>query len=331
MLRLPAFEYAVPRDLAEAVALKAEAGAQAMFIAGGTGLLPNLKRRQHDCRLVIQLGQLAELRGISLDTDGALRLGAATPLATVAGDPRLQGGWGALARAAASVATPILRNMGTIGGNLCLDTRCNYYDQSFAWRKAIGFCLKKDGDTCWVAPSSRRCWAVQSADSAPVVVALDGLIDVIGPQGPRTIAAHDFFLEDGIDHLAKRPDELVTALRLPPAAEGRSTYLKLAQRGSFDFPVLGVAARIDLDRDTGLVRQARVVLGAVSSAPLVVEQASSALIGHRLEAETIAAAAEAAWKRARPLDNTDQVFAWRKTVVRPTVRRALQQLAAGGP
>jgi 4-hydroxybenzoyl-CoA reductase subunit beta len=329
MLRLPAFEYAVPRDLAEAVALKAQAGTRAIFLAGGTGLLPNLKRRQHDGRLVIQLGHLPELRGISLDTDGALRLGAATPLAAVAGDPRLQRGWPALARAAASVATPILREMGTIGGNLCLDTRCNYYDQSFAWRKAMGFCLKKDGETCWVAPASRRCWAVQSADSAPVVVALEGLIDVIGARGPRTIAARDFFVDDGIDYLGKRADELVIALRLPALAASRSTYLKVAQRGSFDFPVLGVAARVDLERDSGVVRQAQIVLGAVASAPLPVPRASAALVGHPLEPGTIAAAAEAAWRSARPLDNTDQVFGWRKTVVRPTVTRALEQLTAG--
>ena len=146
-----------------------------------------------------------------------------------------------MSKAAELISTPLLRNMGSIGGNLLLDTRCNYYDQNYEWRKGINFCMKKDGEICWVAPSSPRCWAVQSSDSAPVMVAIGAKVKLISSSGERLLPAADLYNDDGIRYLNKRPDELLTEIHLPPTNGWRATYWKLRRRGSFDFPVLGVA------------------------------------------------------------------------------------------
>jgi 4-hydroxybenzoyl-CoA reductase subunit beta len=215
--------------------------------------------------------------------------------------------------------------MGTIGGNLCLDTRCTYYDQSYHWRKSIDFCLKKDGTTCWVAPGSSRCWAVSSSDCAPVAVALGAQVRLVSARGERLISAAELFRDDGIRYLTRGPDEILAEVLLPPQDGWRSTYLKLRRRGSFDFPVLGVAAA--LREEDGLVAEARLVLGAVGSSPTDVSSRVQPLIGQKATAELIDQVAEAAWRDARPLDNTDLNYAWRKRVSRVYIRRALREVA----
>src|SRR5438132_5688471 len=185
MLRLPPFQYLAPRSLDEAATALAEDGPKAMVVAGGTDLFPNMKRRQQEPQVVIGLRAIRELRDIR-PTDGLLRIGATATLDTVATHPLVREQFPALATAARLVSTPHLRRMGTLGGNLCLDTRCTYYDQNYHWRKSIDFCLKKDGAICWVAPNSPRCWAVSSADSAPVGVALRAQPKLISANGQRT-------------------------------------------------------------------------------------------------------------------------------------------------
>ena len=215
--------------------------------------------------------------------------------------------------------------MGTIGGNLLLDTRCNYYDQNYEWRKGINFCLKKDGDTCWVAPGSPTCWAVQSSDLVPLMVALGAKIHLVSTLGERVITAAGFYNNDGISYLHKRPDELLAAVELPPLNGWRAVYHKLRRRGSFDSPVLGVAARLDVASD-GTVTDAKIVLGGIAPAPLEMADAQSKIIGLPLTADSIEAAAESAYNKARPLDNTDFVMNWRKQMARVYVRRALTAL-----
>ena len=217
--------------------------------------------------------------------------------------------------------------MGTLGGNLCVDTRCNYYNQTYWWREAIGFCLKKDGDICWVAPGSSRCWAVSSSDTAPVLIALNAQVRLIGPAGERTVPVHDLYCDDGMRYLGKRHDEIVTHILLPPAAAGLvMRYVKIRRRGAFDFPILGVAVALCID-DAGLCTEARVVLGAVASAPLLASRAAAVLVGQRLTPEVIDAAAQAAFQPAKPLDNTDLTLSYRKKMVRVHVARVLRQLA----
>lgn len=323
MLRLPPFEYLTPRSVEHAVQLFEEHAPDALYVAGGTDLYPNMKRRQVEPKFLIGLNGLTELHGITNGNGVAIRAG--TTLNRLADHPTIRQNYPALATAANLVSTPQLRAMGTLGGNLCLDTRCNYYDQDFWWRKALGFCLKKDGDTCAVAPGSARCWAVSSTDCAPVVIALDGQVRLVGPRGERVIAAQDLYRDDGIQYLGKERDELLTEILLPPADGMKSVYLKLRRRESFDFPILGVAAALRFAAN-GEIEYARVVLGGVGSRPLECAETSQRLLGQKLTREVIDAAAEAAWKPARPLDNTDLTHSYRKKMTRVYVARALEAL-----
>ncbi len=328
MLRLPPCEARFPTSIAEAVELKAKHGLEASYVAGGTDLYPNMKRRQQTPYHLIDIRRIPELGRLEVDSDGGLIIGAGVTLTRLIRDEHAAAGWPVLGQAAATISTPILQNMGTVGGNLLLDTRCNYYNQSYEWRKAIDFCMKKDGEICWVAPSSPRCWAVQSSDLVPVMIALDATVTLAGAEGTRTIPAEGLYQNDGIDFLTKQPDELLVSLRVPAMGPARATYQKLRRRGSFDFPVLGVAAWIRPNGGT-TVGAARVVIGAVGSYPIVSEAAATVLVGHALDDDTIDAAARAAAKPAKPLDNTDFTIGWRKDMVAVYVRRALQELRLG--
>ena len=325
MLRLPIFTYLQPTTLHQALKMKEEAGPEGMYVAGGTDLYPNMKRRHQEPKVVISLAGIRALQRVTGGTKGSvLSVGAGITLTRLHTHKKVVKGYPALAEAARLVSTPLLRNMGTLGGNLCLDTRCNYYNQSREWRKAIDFCMKKDGAICWVAPSSSRCWAVNSSDTAPVVIALDAELLLVGPRGERSVPAARFFNNDGIAYLSKQPDEILTEVRLPEQNGWDAVYHKLRRRGSFDFPVLGVAAWVRWEND--LVAEARIVLGAVASFPYENEEASAAIIGSSLEDDTIEAAALAAYKPSKPMDNTDFGLAWRKEMTRVYVRRALEQL-----
>jgi 4-hydroxybenzoyl-CoA reductase subunit beta len=300
------------------------------FIAGGTDLVPNLKRRQFDVSALISLNGLADTRTIDGDAERGLTIGAGATLDEVGRHPTLAGPYRALAQACTSVSTPQVRFMGTLGGNLLVDPRCNYYNQTYSWRKAVGFCLKKDGDICLVARSSPRCWAVSSSDSAPVAVALNGLVTLQGVDGTRQLAAAELYKDDGIDYTNKRPEEVITSLHVP-AADGRMTsaYWKLRRRPSFDFPVLGVA--VALAWDDGVVRVARGALGAVGSHPVDITAYLAPLNGRRPTDDLIAEVANAADKPARPLDNTDLNHYWRKRMTKVYIERALREAAGLEP
>jgi 4-hydroxybenzoyl-CoA reductase subunit beta len=218
--------------------------------------------------------------------------------------------------------------MGTIGGNLCIDTRCNYYNQNLEWREAIHFCMKKDGEICWVAPCSKRCWAISSSDTAPVFMVLEAEVTLVGPEGERRIPVGNLYKHDGIEFTTKRSDEILTKIHVPPADGVRATYLKLRRRGSIDFPILGVAAAVKTAAD-GKVEKAHIVLTAVESAPVEAEKAEQMLVGQRLTPELIQEAAAVAYRPARPLDNTDLTHAYRKKMARVYVARALEELRQG--
>jgi 4-hydroxybenzoyl-CoA reductase subunit beta len=331
MMRLPSFTYRSPRTIREAADFLAAAPDTTMLVAGGTDLLPNMKRRQQTPRTLVGLRQIAELKAIKnghpstgLRAAG-LTIGAGATLADLVRDPRVHRGYAGLWQAAAQVATPHLRNMGTIGGNLCLDTRCNYYDQNYEWRKAIDFCMKKDGGTCWVATSSPKCLAVSSTDTAPALIALGASVTLVSADGTRTLPVADLYRNDGIHYLTRRPTEIVASIQVPPHEGWRSTYWKLRRRGAFDFPVLSIAAAVKLARD-GTVEDVRIVLGAVASRPLEAPDANRSLVGHELDDVAIARAADLAAQPARPMDNTDFALVWRKRVTRDFVTYALREL-----
>jgi 4-hydroxybenzoyl-CoA reductase subunit beta len=323
MMRLPRFRYRTPSTLDEAARILAGEGSDAMIVAGGTDLLPNMKRRQQTPATLVALGGIGALR--SVENGDGLRLGAGSTLTDLVRHPLVRASAPALWEAAAQVATPHLRNMGTLGGNLCLDTRCTYYDQNLEWRKSIGFCMKKDGETCWVAPSSSRCLAVSSTDTAPALVALGAEVTLVSAEGERVVRLADLYRNDGMDYTARRPDEILTEVRLGPTDGWRSTYWKLRRRGSFDFPVLSVAAAARL-ADDGTVEEARIVLGAVSSCPVMAQKATDAIVGGKLTDDAIGEASALAAKLAKPMDNTDFTLHWRKRVATAYVRYALRQI-----
>jgi 4-hydroxybenzoyl-CoA reductase subunit beta len=297
-----------------------------MLIAGGTDLLPNMKRRQQTPKTMVGLRGVAELsRVTSAGASHGYRIGAGVTLTTLVRDDRLRAEVPGLWQAAVQVATPHLRNMGTLGGNLCLDTRCTYYDQTHEWRKAIDFCMKKDGEICWVATSSPRCLAVSSSDTAPMLQALGAGVRLVSASGERELKVADLYENDGMQYLTRRPDEILTEIVLPEQAGWRSTYWKLRRRGSFDFPVASVAASARLDGD-GRVQAIGLVAGAVASRPLSAPGAETLLVGERLSDERIAAAAQAVYAVAKPMDNTDFELVWRKRMVTALATYALQEL-----
>jgi 4-hydroxybenzoyl-CoA reductase subunit beta len=323
MMRLPQFAFHSPDTVQEAASILAGEGERAMLLAGGTDLLPNMKRRHQVPATLVALRGIDQLHRV---TNGSgMRLGAGVTLSGLVRDDAVRERYPALWQAAAQVATPQLRNMGTLGGNLCLDTRCTYYNQSLEWRRAIAYCMKKDGETCWVAPSSSRCLAVSSTDTAPALMALGGRVRLVSKQGERTVELSDLYRNDGIEYTTRRPDEILTEVVLDPAPGWRSCYWKLRRRGAFDFPVLSVAAAARLGSgDT--VEELRIVLGAVASRPLVATGAAQQLIGERLTDSAIADAAASAAKLAKPMDNTDFTLHWRKRVATEFVSYALRDL-----
>ena len=324
MMRLPRFRYFVPTSVKEALRIRAGEGPDAAFVAGGTDLYPNMKRRQQTPKSVIALSRIGVLRRLRAG-ENVLSIGAAVPLSAIERHRRVRRAHPALVHAIEEISTPPLRNMGTLGGNVLLDTRCNYYDQNYEWRQAIDFCMKKDGTVCWVAPGSPKCLAVQSADSVPILIALGASVVLASPDGEREIPLEALYINDGIHYLTKRPEELLTEVRVPTRPGWTASYRKLRRRGAFDFPVLavGVAARLD----DGRVAESRVVLGAVASAPVRAPRAEAALEGRVLEAGSIAEAAEAASGPSKPMDNTDFSFLWRKEMTKKWVAAALSELA----
>ncbi len=322
MLRLPPFRYLAPSTVEQAAYLLAREGEQAMLVAGGTDLYPNMKRRQFTPPVVIGLRGIAALKHISGSPELGMRMGAGVTLTTLANHPVFIEHYAALAIASGSVSTPQLRNMGTIGGNILLDTRCNYYNQTEFWRHSIDYCMKKDGEVCLVAPGSPRCWAISSADTAPVLVSLDAQVRLVSVRGERVIPVRELFRDDGMNPYTRANDEILSEIILPPADGWRSVYIKLRRRGSFDFPILGVAVALRFANE-GTVADARLTLGAVASHPVEATDAVKLMLGQHLTPELIAEVATLASKRSKPLDNADLTINYRKQVTPVYIRRAL--------
>src|SRR5712691_6846837 len=287
MLRLPRFRLIEPRTWSEAAVALRENGATAtdvgrgtpslrvMLVAGGTDLFPNMKRRQFTPEVLVSLGRVRDASNIQ--RNGHLDISAGTTLTAVATDAWIRERYSALAQAAEVVSTPQLRNMGTIGGNICLDTRCNWYDQSLFWRTAEGFCMKTNPDVvCRVATSSPRCLAVASADTVPALLVLGATVHFEDASGAREVPLAELYREDGIRPMAMRQDEVLTDITVPEIDGWRSTYVKLRDRGSFDFPIAAVAAAVRWDGTT--VTEARVAITALGSRPLLVDAAAKPLV-----------------------------------------------------
>jgi 4-hydroxybenzoyl-CoA reductase subunit beta len=334
MLRLPRFRLRRPSTLEEALACLAEAGPAGRLIAGGTDLLPNMKHELATPATLIALSAIRELSGIGRDPDGGLVVGAMTTIAEVAASQDVRAGAPALAQAASLVASPQIRRMGTIGGNVLLDTRCQWYNQTYFWRSAVGFCLKKDGTVCHVVAGGTRCVAAASNDTTPALMTLGASLEVAGRHGRRRVPIDQFWTSDGVRHHRLEDDEILVSIRIPKTPAGhRGAYGKLRDRGSIDYPLLGVAVRLDLD-DGGAVRQSDVVVTALAAAPRRITSADALLKGTRpgtpAFAGQMAAVADRAYGQCHPLENIPGDANWRRDMVRVYVGRTLEAAASGG-
>jgi 4-hydroxybenzoyl-CoA reductase subunit beta len=329
MLRLPPFEYHRPGTVEEAVRLLDELGESALPVSGGTDVVPNMKHGLHQPGHLVSLRHMEELRGVAV-RDGELVIGAGETLAALAAHPLIAEHAPALAAAAGQVAGPQLRNMGTLGGNLCLDTRCTYYNQSYFWRRSLGFCLKKDGDTCHVTQVGRKCVAAHSADTPPVLWVMSATVDLVSASGERSIPVDDFFVADGIFNTVRQPGELLTRVRVPVPTPGtRTGFRKVRQRNSIDFPVLNLAVAVELEPD-GTVRRLRLVVSALGSRPREVTGLEDAA-GRPLDDDAVDMVAERAHQQCRPLTNIIVDPEWRRAMVPVYVRRLLRDVVPPAP
>jgi 4-hydroxybenzoyl-CoA reductase subunit beta len=329
MLPLPIFDFHKPTTLAETMALLAELGEKARIIAGGTDLLPNMKQGLCEPEHVISIQGVSELSGVRFERrdDGSERLtiGAGTRLHAIADSLVVRRVAPALAEAAGQVGGPHHRAMGTLGGNICLDTRCRYYNQTYFWRKSLGFCLKKDGTVCHVVKGGAKCVAAASNDTAPALIALDATLHLLGSKGKRSVPARDFYTADGIANTVLEPGELVIAAEVPLIQHRTSAFEKLRKRGAIDFPLLSVAARLDHEPGrTGALTGADVVVTALGARPRRIRAAAKVTPGTSSErlAETLA---QAAYAECKPLTNLDDEAEWRREMVPVLVRKAVQR------
>lgn len=328
MLPLPLFEFHRPGTLDEAIALLSELGEKARIIAGGTDVLPNMKQGLFDPEHVVSIARLSELRGIHIEPakDGQperLVIGAGMRLAEIAASPDVLRAAPALAEAAGLVGGPHHRTMGTIGGNICLDTRCRYYNQTYFWRKSLGFCIKKDGTVCHVVRGGSKCVAAASNDSAPALIALEGEIHILGPKGERRVPAVDFYTADGVKNTVLEPGEVVVRAAVPALPGRRSAFEKLRRRGAIDFALLSVAARIDLDEsNTTNIKAIDIVVSTLGARPRRVRAASKVQPGASA-ASLPKLMGDAAFAECKPLPNVDEEVEWRREMVRDLVERAV--------
>ena len=329
-MTMPAFRLERPANVAETVRILAAHGPEAMVIAGGTDVVPNLQMKLFSPRVLVDLKPLGGLAGIAYTRENGLRIGAMTTLTAIVHSRIIRDQFPVLASAAGTIAGPLQRNMGTLGGNLCLETRCRWYNQSHFWRGALGGCLKKEGDVCHVAPGGKFCWAAWSGDAAPALLALDAEIEIIGPEGERRLPLGEFYKNDGMDRIALARGEIVTAVHVPPRMAGRrGVYRKLRIRNSIDYPLAGVAVTMDADAQ-GVCREARVAVTAVNPAPLLVKEAGELLTGRRATPELMEEAAHAAIRTGKPLTTSASTPVYRREMLKLFTRRALEELWQNG-
>lgn len=334
MLRLPQFEVESP-DTIEGVVAALQRRPGARLIAGGTDILPNLKHFLDTPPALVSLARVTALRGVVRDdAAGVLRIGAGVTLTQLAEHPEARALFPSLAEAAGGVASPVIRNMGTLGGNVNLDTRCRYVNQSEFWRGAIGGgCLKSEGDVCHVVPKGRNCVAAMSSDNVPVLIGLDATIVLVGPEGRRELPLEEYYQADGIAHTLAKPGEVTVELRVPlPRGPRRTRYVKWAVRKSIDYPLLSAALRFDLAADGphAEVTGVRVVVGVLGAKPRVVTRLDEAL-GKKLSDPAVARiVSEATHAQCKPLENVPYEAAYRREMLRVYTRRAVEAIVAAG-
>jgi 4-hydroxybenzoyl-CoA reductase subunit beta len=326
MMRLPRFEHLFPTTVEEACILLDQFGPIARILAGGTDLLVALKLKNIQPTRLISLKGIDELKGINYQEEKGLRIGAVTPLYRVRQHPLVREHYCALAQAISVLGSPQIQRMGTLGGNLCLNTRCFFYNQSSKWRKHRSVCLKMGGDVCHAISKGKKCLAVFSGDTAPALIALGAKVKLASSKGVRWITVKDLYTGDGKEPIALHPNEILTEIQLPPVTEQVSTYLKYRIRGSIDFPLVGVAAKITFNARWDTCVEAKIVVNAVGPAPVEVREAEPSLKNSLLSHEMIRKAAEMAVAAAHPVANIDSTPTYRRAMAGILTEKALEEL-----
>ena len=325
-MSLPQFKLLRPSSLEEAIGCLEKYAGNIRVLAGGTDLIPSMKQKLFEPVYVLDLSGLNALRGIASVPDGGVEIGALTSLRTIERSALLRERYPVLTEAAATVASPVLRNMGTIGGNICLDTRCLWYNQSLTWRKGCGFCIKKDGDLCHVAPGGSDCWAAFSGDTPPALLCLNAEIEIAAATGLRRVPLREFYTGLGDNYRKLRANEIVTRVLLPASSAGyRGVYRKLRVRGSIDYPLAGVA--VVLKRSNGHVADARIGITAVNPAPMIVKGADELLAGKVIDEMLAEAVGDLAAKTAKPLTTSALTPVYRREMIRVFTKRAVLEAA----
>jgi len=325
-MRLPDFQYIEPDSLEDAIIFLKEHAGFSKINAGGTDLLPSMKQRVFTPKYLVNLGNLQDLDSIEFDEKTGLEIGALVRLRTLEKDPLIRDRYPIIRDAASMIAAGQLRQMGTVGGNLCLDSRCYYYNQSVFWRNCRPTCLKMGGDTCNAVGGGKKCFAVFSGDLAPAMIALDAKVIILSPEGERAMALDDLYTGDGARPVSLGPDEILVRIEVPPMEPHVfSAYMKYRIRKSIDFPLAGVAARIDIDKKDKICREAKVVINGVGPRPQILEDISERLEGNKLGGQLIEAVSEMAYKAAKPVANTAGSPSYRRFMVKIYVKRALEQ------
>ncbi len=326
-MSLPDFKLLRPRSLSEAVELLSRHAGRVQIIAGGTDIIPSLKQRLFTPAFAMDIRGIDELHGIRVLPGRGVEIGALTTLSAIEDSEFIRRNYPVLREAAMTVASPVIRNMATVGGNICLDTRCLWYNQSLTWRKSCGFCIKKDGDLCHVAPGGTKCWAAFSGDTPPALLCLGAELEIAGPNGTRRVPLKDFYTNVGDARMKLERNELLARVHLPESAAGwRGAYLKLRIRGSIDYPLAGVAVALKMN---GKVEDARVAVTAVNPAPLLVPNAEHALIGKSIDEHAATVVGELAAKTAKPLTTSALTPEYRREMVRVFAKRAVLKAAKG--
>jgi len=326
-LSLPQFKLLRPRRLDEALEFLAKYGPNLRVLAGGTDLIPSMRQKLFEPEYILNLRGIMDLRGIKPHTDGSVEIGALTTIRAIERSDFLHKNYAVLTEAASTVASPVLRNMGTIGGNICLDTRCLWYNQSLTWRKGCGFCIKKDGNLCHVAPGGAKCWAAFSGDTPPALLCLNAEIEIASPSGTRRLPLADFYTGDGDSYRKLQSNEILTRVFLPKSSAGyNGVYRKLRVRGSIDYPLAGVA--VVMKRSNGHISDVRVGITAVNPAPLMVKGANQLLAGKAIDEELASAVGDLAAATAKPLTTSALTPEYRREMIRVFTKRAVLAAAA---
>ena len=324
---LPEWELFAPASIDEVRAVRAHHPGS-RFLGGGTDLVVNLRRGIGDPpATLIDLGRVRDMKGISVDGE-RIRIGAGVTIRELADDPRVRAGFPGLAAAAASIAGPTHRNMGTVGGNLCLDTRCIYYNQSEWWRAANRYCLKYGGDICHVAPKSRVCYATYSGDLAPALAILDAPeVEVAGAEGSRIVPLESLHTGDGERYLALEPDEFVVAVRARRPAALRTGYDKVRVRQSIDYPLAGVAAGVVREGDR--VADLRLAFTGTNPRPLLL-QGTESLCGGALDDAAMDRLSSLVRRQVMAMRTTFTSGHYRRHAAGVLARRLVRRLFDGG-